>query len=68
MKKSILALLLVLALALSLVTASAETETATFNDVTYRTVELSKDDPNYYPELAKAELWNFKQIRNYPTL
>ena len=68
MKNGILMFLLVLVMAFSLVSASAETTTATFNDVTYKVVELSKDDPNYYSDLAKAELWNFKQIRNFPTL
>ena len=68
MKNGILMFLLVLVMAFSLVSASAETTTATFNDVTYKVVELSKDDPNYYSDLAKAERWNFKQIRNFPTL
>lgn len=64
MKKVFVAFLLVLALAVSICTVSAET----VQDVTYKTVELSETDANYYQELAKAEAWNFKQIRNFPTL
>jgi len=66
MKKTIVAFLLAFALLLPLV-AMAETAPA-YNDIPYRTTELAPTDPNYYSELDLAELWNWKQIRNYPTL
>ena len=66
MKKWIMALLLILALTLSL-TGMAE-EAPAYNDVPYHTVDLPETDENYYSELDLAELWNWKQIRNYPTL
>ncbi len=64
MKKSIIALLLLLVMALPLAVLAEEA----YNDVPYKTVELPETDPNYYKELAIAELYNWKQIRNYPTL
>ncbi len=66
MKKWIMAMLLVLALTLPL-TGIAE-EAPAYNDVPYHTIDLDPTDPNYYSELDLAELWNWKQIRNYPTL
>lgn len=66
MKKRFVMILMVLAMVLP-PAATAETE-AQFNDVPYKTVELAQTDANYYKELAIAELWNWKQIRNYPTL
>lgn len=66
MKKSIVAFLLILAMVLSF-GAMAET-TAQSNDVPYKVVELAETDADYYKELALVEIWNFKQIRNYPTL
>lgn len=66
MKKTIVAFLLAFALLLPLM-AMAETAPA-YNDIPYRTTELAPTDPNYYSELDLAELWNWKQIRNYPTL
>ena len=67
MKKSILALLLVLSMLLPLV-GMAETEAPAFNDVPYHTIDLAETDENYYNELDLAELWNWKEIRNFPTL
>lgn len=64
MRKVIVAFVLALSLVLSLAIATAET----VQDVPYKTVELSETDADYYKELALAEIWNFKQIRNYPTL
>ncbi len=66
MKKWIVALLLVLSLTLPLVGVAEEAPA--YNDVPYHTVDLDPADPNYYSELDLAELWNWKQIRNYPTL
>lgn len=43
-------------------------ETDTVQDVPYRTTDLTETDADYYKELALAEMWNFKQIRNFPTL
>lgn len=63
MKKSIVALLLVVLMAL---TCSALAETV--QDFPYKTVDLPETDANYYKELAIAELWNWKEIRNFPTL
>ena len=66
MKKWIMAMLLVLALTLPLVgMGEAAPE---YNDVPYHTVELAETDENYYSELDLAELWNWKEIRNFPTL
>ena len=65
MKKCILVLLLVAALVLPL---AAMAENAQYNDVPYHTTDLPQTDENYYAELDLAELWNWKQIRNYPTL
>ena len=39
-----------------------------YNDVPYKTVSLSQTAPNYYKELWAAELYNYKMIRNFPTL
>ena len=66
MKKWIIALLLVLSLTLPLVGVAEEAPA--YNDVPYHIVDLDPADPNYYSELDLAELWNWKQIRNYPTL
>ena len=66
MKKIVLAFLLLAALVLPLV-ALAE-EAPQFNDIPYHTTALAETDENYYSELDLAELWNWKQIRNYPTL
>ena len=65
MKKSILVLLLVAALVLPL---AAMAEDAAYSDAPYHTTDLPQTDENYYAELDLAELWNWKQIRNYPTL
>ena len=65
MKKCILVLLLVAALVLPL---AAMAENAQYNDVPYHTTDLPQTDENYYAELDLADLWNWKQIRNYPTL
>lgn len=65
MKKTILILLLVAALVLPL---AAMAEDAQYNDAPYHTTDLPQTDENYYAELDLAELWNWKQIRNYPTL
>ncbi len=63
-----LSLLFILALALLLPFSSTAEATPTYNDVPYHTVDLDASDTNYYSELDLAELWNWKQIRNYPTL
>lgn len=34
----------------------------------YKTVSLKESDANYYKELWAAELYNYKMIRNFPTL
>lgn len=68
MAKKFILILLALAMALSMAAVAETAETEAFNDVPYKTVELEETDPNYYKELAIAELWNWKQIRNYPTL
>ncbi len=66
MKKVIaLAVLLILAITLPL---AVYAETGTVQDVPYRTTDLTETDADYYKELALAEMWNFKQIRNFPTL
>ena len=66
MKKRMLVLLLIAAL---LLPAAAMAESAEqFGDVPIRTVDLPETDENYFKELDLAELWNLKQIRNYPTL
>lgn len=65
MRKTILALLI---LTLLLPAAGVAETVPEFNDVPYRTVDLAETDENYYSELDLAELWNWKQIRNYPTL
>ena len=36
-------------------------------DVPVKEIELSQDDENYYVELLKAEVYNYKLIRNIPT-
>lgn len=66
MKKSLVVILLVLALVLPIV-GMAE-EAPAYNDIPYHTVDLDPADPNYYSELDLAELWNWKEIRNFPTL
>ncbi|MBQ9211582.1 MAG: hypothetical protein IJ153_07785 [Clostridia bacterium] len=43
-------------------------EADAINDVPYKTVELDESDPNYYKELRAAEIYNYKNIRSYPTL
>jgi hypothetical protein len=65
MKKSILVLLLVAALLLPL---AAMAEDAAYSDAPYHTTDLPQTEETYYAELDLAELWNWKQIRNYPTL
>lgn len=66
MKKSIVAFFLMLVMVLP-ICAMAEAA-PTYNDVPYKTTDLAETDENYYSELDLAELWNWKQIRNYPTL
>ncbi len=66
MKKGIVAFLLMLVMVLP-ICAMAEAA-PTYNDVPYKTTDLAENDANYYSELDLAELWNWKQIRNYPTL
>ena len=67
--KKMVAILIAASLLLAIcVPAMAAEEAAAGNDVVYRTVETAETDPGYYAELAAAEAWNFKQIRNYPTL
>lgn len=39
-----------------------------YKDVPYKTVSLKESDPNYYKELWAAELYNYKMVRNFPTL
>lgn len=39
-----------------------------YNDVPYKTVSLEETDPNYYKELWAAEVYNYKMIKDYPTL
>lgn len=39
-----------------------------FNDVPYKTISLKESDPNYYKELWGAELYNYKMLRNFPTM
>lgn len=40
----------------------------TYSDVPVKEVTLPETDPNYYKELRAAEIYNFKLIRNIPTL
>ena len=39
-----------------------------YNDIPYKTVSLAESDPSYYKELWAAEVYNYKMVRNYPTL
>ncbi len=39
-----------------------------YNDVPLKSVSLPDSDPDYYKELWAAEVYNYKMIRNYPTL
>lgn len=65
--KKIAMLVLALVLGINMVTFSAMAET-TYDDLPFKTVELEESDPNYYVELLAAEIYNYKMIRNYPTL
>lgn len=66
--KKICSLIIAVVLLLACVSSLAEETSTAVYDVPYRTVELPETDSDYYKELAIAEAWNFKQIRNYPTL
>jgi len=39
-----------------------------YKDVPYKAVSLKESDPDYYKELWEAELYNYKMVRNFPTL
>ena len=66
MKKFVM-LVLALVLCMNMVAFSAVAETA-YNDLPFKTVDLEESDPDYYAQLLEAEIYNYKMVRNYPTL
>ena len=50
------------------VCAVAVADNTVYNDVPYKTVELDASDPNYYKALWEAGVYNYKMVRNFPTL
>ena len=66
MKKFVM-LVLALVLCMNMVAFSAVAETA-YNDLPFKTVDLEELDPDYYAQLLEAEIYNYKMVRNYPTL
>lgn len=48
--------------------APSEQTPHAYYDVPYQTVSTDASDPNYYQDLWAAELYNYKMVRNFPTL
>ena len=46
----------------------ASAETAAFNEAPYKTVELDQNDPAYWQTEWEAQVYNYKMVRNFPTL
>lgn len=46
----------------------ASAETAAFNEAPYKTVELDQNDPAYWQTEWETQVYNYKMVRNFPTL
>ena len=46
----------------------ASAETAAFNEAPYKIVELDQNDPAYWQTEWEAQVYNYKMVRNFPTL
>lgn len=63
--KKVFSLILALVMLLSVCSLAAA---EAFVGAPYKTVALEESDPNYYKELWAAGVYNYKMVRNYPTL
>lgn len=46
----------------------AAAEAPAYEGAPYKTVDLPESDPAYYQELLAAQVYNYKMVRNFPTL
>ncbi len=46
----------------------ASAEATVYNDVPFQNVTTDESDPNYYKDLWTAGIYNYKMVRNFPTL
>lgn len=65
--KKILSLCMALIMLLG-VCGVASAETPAFNEAPYKTVELDQNDPAYWQTEWEAQVYNYKMVRNFPTL